>query len=400
MQASSSIQQHDSIMIALGNAIHEARSAIQVDPQWILVFVSGPECEDRAEAILENLRKSCPEARIFGGIADGLIGTAKESENRTCASVLMIAGLSAPPKIFHMECAETPDGWSVFGIDDEVHRLATACGGLLTIACPQTFSAEMLYDSLESIATEGEAPVTVFGGNLSHSPWSNPATMFFDDQVVRGGAIGLIMPREVVWSTLVSQGCRPIGDPMVITEMHDNTIVSLGGKPALERLRDTFQDLATHERAMAMRLLLLGRAISEFSNSFSHGEFLIRNITGIDQEARSIHVAGRFQVGQTVRFHLLDAQAADADLRQLLAQAAKSGLTPRASMLFSCNGRGQRMFSSSHHDAATLEEYFHRLPCAGFLAAGEFGPVDRMNFVHGFTAVVAFLSERGNRELD
>lgn len=393
MKASSSIQQHDSVMMALGNAIQEARDQLDGEPQFLAVFVNGAEGDERAGTLLENIRRSCPKASVFGGVADSLIGMGREIENRISASVLMIRGLSEMPRSFHMECEKTPDGWSVFGIDDDVHRNARACDGLLTVACPQTFSAEMLYDSLQDMASTGEKPVPVIGGNLSHTPWSKPATMFLDDQTYRHGAIALIMPPELRWSTLVSQGCRPIGEPMLITEMDGNSILGLGGKPALDRLRQTFQQLPTHEQAMAMRLLLIGQAISEYSESFSHGEFLIRNITSIDQELKSISVAGRFQVGQTVRFHLRDADAADGDIKQLMAMAAKSGMVPKASMLFSCNGRGMNMFPAPNHDAFVVEHYFPGLPCAGFFAAGEFGPVDHLNLVHGFTAVAAFLGE-------
>jgi small ligand-binding sensory domain FIST len=393
MQASSSIQQHDSVMMALGNAIQEARDQLNGEPQFLTVFVHGSDGDDRAGALLDNVRRSCPKANVFGGVADSLIGMGREIENRASASVLMIRGLSELPRGFHMECEKTPDGWSVFGIDDDVHRNARACDGLLTVACPQTFSADMLYESLQDMASDRENPVPVFGGNLSHTPWSKPTTMFLNEQTYRHGAIALIMPPELRWSTLVSQGCRPIGEPMLITEMEGHSILSLGGKPALDRLRQTFQQLPTHEQAMAMRLLLIGHAISEYSESFSHGEFLIRNITSIDQDSKSISVAGRFQVGQTVRFHLRDADAADGDLKQLMAMAAKSDMQPKAGMLFSCNGRGSNMFPTANHDASIVEQYFPKMPCTGFFAAGEFGPVNHHNLVHGFTAVAAFLSE-------
>jgi len=393
MQASSSIQQHDSIAMALGNAIQEAREQLDGEPQLLVAFVSRTEGADRASALLENIRRSCPSASVFGGVADNLIGQGREIENRLSASVLMIRGLSERPRTFHMECEPTPDGWSVFGIDDDVHRSANACGGLLAIGCPKTFSAEMLYDSLEDMAPDSGSHPLVFGGNLSHSPWSEPATLFLNDRTYHHGGIALVMPPEVRWSTVVSQGCRPIGQPMVITEMEGNAILALGGKPALDQLRHTFQQLPTHEQTMAMRLLLIGQAISEYSQSFSHGEFLIRNITSIDQETKSISVAGRFQVGQTVRFHLRDSDAADADLKQLMALAVKSEIVPQAGLLFSCNGRGQNMFEAANHDAAIVDHYFPKLPIAGFFAAGEFGPVNRLNLVHGFTAVTAFLSE-------
>lgn len=393
MQASSSIQQHDSLMMALGNAIQEARDLLDGEPQLLFLFVGGKDGAKKGVGLLENVRRSCPAAQVFGGVADSLVGTGKEIEDRISASVLMIRGLTEMPRSFHMECEPTPDGWSVFGIDDEVHRHAKDCGGLLAVACPQTFSADLLYGSLQDMAPEDESPVPVIGGNLSHTPWSEPATLFLNDRVYRHGAIGLVMPPEVRWSTLVSQGCRPIGEPMLITAMEGDAILSLGGRPALDRLRETFQQLPTHEREMAMRLLLIGQAISEYSQTFSHGEFLIRNITSIDQEAKSISVAGRFQVGQTVRFHLRDADAADADLTQLMAIAQGSGVSPKAGMLFTCNGRGMNMFPAANHDALVVDKYFPSLPSTGFFAAGEFGPVNHLNRVHGFTAVAAFMGE-------
>ncbi|MFN9604547.1 MAG: FIST C-terminal domain-containing protein, partial [Planctomycetota bacterium] len=84
---------------------------------------------------------------------------------------------------------------------------------------------------------------------------------------------------------------------------------------------------------------------------------------------------------------------ADADLKQLMARAVKSDIAPKAGLLVSCNGRGMNMFSAANHDAAIVDHYFPNLPCAGFFAAGEFGPIDQHNLVHGFTAVAALLGE-------
>jgi small ligand-binding sensory domain FIST len=344
MRASASLQSHESIWSALETAARDAMSRLGTEPEWAVVFVSDPEAEKNAEEVLQRLRALLPTAKFLGGMCDALIGTRTESDEGCSVSLLLLAELGGEARTLVLEYADTPDGPSVLGLDDELHRDAKACGGMLVLACPESFSAERLFDSLESAAPEGETPPLVFGGNVFHSPWTSPAQLFCEDRVLHSGAIGWILPATVRWSILVSQGCRPIGEPMVITGMQDQSIATLGGKPALDRLRDMFQQLPNREREMAMRLLLVGRAISEYSETFSHGEFLIRNILKIDQESRTIRVSDRMKIGQTVRFHLLDAEAADADLRYLMARAQQSDMHPKAGLLFSCNGRGKRMF--------------------------------------------------------
>ena len=63
-------------------------------------------------------------------------------------------------------------------------------------------------------------------------------------------------------------------------------------------------------------------------------------------------ITDRVRVGQTVQFHVRDADTADEDLRLLLRQdrAAHAAAAGRA-LLFTCNGRGTRLFGEPHHDA-------------------------------------------------
>ncbi len=393
MRASSSLGMADSSLAAFRQAWTEALASLDGEPQVALVFLSGPDAEDRAEEILESSVAHGNRVPVFGGVVDSVIGRGREIESGAAASVLLLGGTRATPQIAVLECHETPDGWSVFGLDESMHRRAAEAGGLLVVACPQTFSAEMLDQSLETMRGQGDAMVNVLGGNLSRMSSDRDCVLFAGDRIASQGAVAMAVPPGLRWSTVVSQGCRPIGEPMVITEVRGQRIFKLGGKPALDRLTDMYYQLPSHERQMAMNMLLMGRAISEYSETFSHGEFLIRNITSVEINNKSIVVADRVRAGQTVRFHLVDAAAADGDMRQLLSRARKEGVQPVAACLFSCNGRGQRLFGQPDHDAQVVEQLFPGLPATGFFAAGEFGPVAGSNLIHGFTAVIALLCE-------
>jgi small ligand-binding sensory domain FIST len=66
---------------------------------------------------------------------------------------------------------------------------------------------------------------------------------------------------------------------------------------------------------------------------------------------------------------------------------------PAGALLFSCNGRGTRLFQQANHDASAIRQETGTIPLAGFFAMGELGPVGGQNFVHGFTASVVLFEE-------
>jgi small ligand-binding sensory domain FIST len=139
--------------------------------------------------------------------------------------------------------------------------------------------------------------------------------------------------------------------------------------------------------------LMIGRAISEYRDSFGRGDFLVRNVIGVDEEAGTISAADHVRIGQTVQFHVRDAATAEEDLRLMLEAHVKAG-SPAGGLLFSCNGRGTRMFERPGHDVGAARSVMPGAAMAGFFAAGEFGPVGGKNFIHGHTASMAMFRER------
>ena len=174
-------------------------------------------------------------------------------------------------------------------------------------------------------------------------------------------------------------------------------VYQLGGRPALDQLREIFQTLPTREQMLVNRGLHLGRVVSEYRDRFEQGDFLVRNVIGGDSNTGAIAVGDYIRPGQTVQFHVRDAESADAELRQLLAVVRDAPITgPRGALLFTCNGRGTRLFLQPHHDAGAIEQVLGSIPLAGFFAQGEIGPIGGKNFFHGFTASLAVLEGIGD----
>ena len=113
----------------------------------------------------------------------------------------------------------------------------------------------------------------------------------------------------------------------------------------------------------------------------------IRAVTGADPENGALEVGDLVEVGTTVQFHVRDAMTADEDLRDSLLRAQGGG-RPVGALMFTCNGRGMRMFDVPNHDAAIVSALLGGVPVAGLFAAGELGPVGGKNFLHGFTALI------------
>ena len=196
---------------------------------------------------------------------------------------------------------------------------------------------------------------------------------------------------------VVSQGCRPVGKPWVITDCERNLIRKLGGRPALEVLMETAHGMSADDRALMQSAPFMGLAIDATKSRFERGDFLVRGIMGLHQIDRAIAVADYVHRGQTVQFLVRDADSAGEDLRQLISSQGGGALDGPGggALLFSCNGRGARMFGEPDHDLRCVRTGLQsEIPVAGFFAAGEIGPVGGRNFLHGFTASVAVFRPR------
>jgi small ligand-binding sensory domain FIST len=180
----------------------------------------------------------------------------------------------------------------------------------------------------------------------------------------------------------VSQGCRPIGRPVVVTAAAGNLVESLASEPALPLLLRLVDSLAPDDRALAASGLHVGRVIDERAESYGPGDFLVRGVLGAVRERQAVAIGDEAPVGTTIQFQVRDATTADHELRTLLGDTSAAG-----ALLFTCNGRGAGFFGEPHHDAALVAAASGGAT-AGMFCAGEIGPVGTRSFIHGYTASV------------
>jgi small ligand-binding sensory domain FIST len=367
-------------------ATSQALAALGTAPSLALVFFSADHAE-KLPTLLATLRTELgPTCVVAGCSGESILGMGKEVESGPAVSLWLASLPGVTIDATELDFQRTPEGMTISGWSEPFLHPWPAGSFLLTLAEPFSFPADVLLEQLN----EDHPGVRVVGGMASgaHRPGQN--RLVLGDEILTEGAVLLRCAGPVQLRTVVSQGCRPIGKPFVITKAERNVIHSLGGKTALGQLQEVFAALPTREQAIARTGLHLGRVVNEYLEHFAQGDFLVRNVTGIDQQSGAIAVGDYFRVGQTVQFHIRDHESADAELRQLLASFRdQRSPGPRGGLLFSCNGRGTRLFPVPHHDAAVVQTMLGEMPLAGFFAQGEIGPVGNHNFLHGFTASLA-----------
>jgi small ligand-binding sensory domain FIST len=228
----------------------------------------------------------------------------------------------------------------------------------------------------------------VAGGIAVGGQGSGSTRLLIDDRVVERGAVGLVLSGPVAVEALVSQGCRPVGNPMTVTRCEGNVVLELAGRPALQRLEDLLLSLDPDDQVIAATGLQIGVMHDEYLDTHEQGDYLIRNLVRIDVDRAAIVIADDVEVGQTISFQLRDPAAASDDLQRKLAEWGTANSASRAAgaLIFSCNGRGEAFFSSSDHDAVTVRDQLGGAEVAGYFAAGEIGPVTGRNHLHAFSA--------------
>jgi small ligand-binding sensory domain FIST len=220
-------------------------------------------------------------------------------------------------------------------------------------------------------------------------------------ELYREGTVGLALSGNVVLDAVVAQGCRPIGDPLRVTEAEGNVILSLEGRPPLAVLQDLAERLSPSDQRLARQALFIGLLMDEFKSEPTSGDFLIRVILGIDPRVGAIAIGDRVRPGQTVQFHLRDAQTSAEDLRWALSRyCAERNLQqsypaerssqpqpdPCGALMFSCLGRGKGLYGTPNFDSQRFRELLGELPLGGFFCNGEIGPVGGSTFLHGYTS--------------
>src|SRR5262245_48549767 len=360
-----------SIAPRLEAAADEAAAAVRAGlegtpPDLVLVFVSSHH-ESRYERLPALIRGVLGNGTLVGCSAGGVIGGGHELEDQPGLSLSAAVLPDVRCTSFHLDeptlpplaVAETPSFLLLpdpftFDVDDLLHRLDTAHPGATVVG---------------GLASGGRAP----GANV----------LYLGDTVHRRGLVGVALTGNVAVDTIVAQGCRPIGEPMFVTRSERNVIHELDGRRAGGVLQTLYDQANADDKQLFRNSLFLGIVMREDRQEYRHGDFLIRNVMGIDGKSGALVVGALVRDGMVVQFHLRDAHTSATDLNELLARYSGR---PSGALLFSCLGRGEHLYGEPDHDSRAFRRHVGDVPLGGFFCNGEIGPVQGTTFLHGYTS--------------
>jgi small ligand-binding sensory domain FIST len=344
----------------------------------------------QAREIAATLYAALQPEIMLGCTAEGVISRDREIEDAPAIS--MIAAHLPSTRLTPFLMQDTL--WPVMLLDaEEFQRVVGAPqDSSLFIVLADPFSTPMA-DVLHAF-NDFYPGIPVTGGMASGALRPHGNALFLNDQLTGNGLVGVNMSGDFDVEVIVSQGCRPIWQPFIVQAADKNIIFDLEGKPPLAWIQRLAPELSEQDRLLLQNGLFVGRAIDPGQEMFGRGDFLIRGVMGVDQPSGAIAVGDMIDDGEVIQFHLRDALTAREDLEMmLLPQTLRE--PPQGALLFTCNGRGKRLYDYPNGDISVIQQSLGGAPLAGFFCAGEIGPVGRKNFLHGQTAsLVLFRKKR------
>ena len=413
MKWASALSTRPSLEAALTEVVECAQHKLDAPADLGVIFISAAFASEYPR-LMPLLQEKLSSIAVIGCSGGGVLGSDRaghptEVEGKAALSLTLAHLPDVSTKVFHIEPESLPD------LDSPPHAWADLIGvpieeqpHFILLADPFSSGTSDLLQGLD-FAYPGAVKV---GGLASTGAMAGRASLFADFQLYQEGVVGIALSGNLVMEAIVAQGCRPIGQPFRVTQGERNILLALekqtdddmtnfGAQSCtpLEALRSLIQDLSEADRALAQNSLFIGVARDEFKQELQQGDFLIRNLLGVDPRVGAIAIADRVRTGQRIQFHLRDARTSAEDLELLLQRYQQEEVSkttsPVAAFMFTCMGRGEALYQQPNFDSSLFNRYFAAMPLSGFFCSGEIGPVAGATFLHGYTSVFGICRQRG-----
>ena len=389
MKWASAISEQLELESAIEECVAALRSQLDGEAADLAVVFASSHFHQNYDAIPELVRQElgteAGHPLVLGCSGGGIIGNGQEVEQSQALSITA-ASLPAVTLVpFHLSGDSLPDLDAGPASWEELLKVSPGDGPqFVLLADPFSFPVQNLIMGMD-FAFAGSAKI---GGLASGGQQQGGNAMFLGSRVHRAGAVGIAMHGNITIDTVVAQGCRPIGQPMRITQSRNNLLEALDGETPLNVLRGMYPTLSERDQGLMRNSLFLGVVMDEFIDEPRQGDFLIRNVMGMDDRNGSLAIGEMLKEGQLVQFHLRDADTSAQDLAAVLDRYAGDNRENQVhgALLFSCLGRGQYLYGRANHDTDLFRDKLGSVPLGGFFCNGEIGPVSGTTFLHGYTS--------------
>jgi len=189
------------------------------------------------------------------------------------------------------------------------------------------------------------------------------------DDITEGTLSGVIFNDEVEMVSGLSQGCTPIGPLHTLTECDYHMALTIDRRPAIEVFKEDIGEVLARDIDRAAGYIFAGFPVAGSDT----GDYLVRNIVGIDPEHGRIAIGDHMTEGVPIMFCRRDGKSASDDLLRMLNDIKRrlNGRTPRGGIYISCLGRGRHLFGPDAGELNMIADTLGDIPLVGFYANGE-----------------------------
>jgi small ligand-binding sensory domain FIST len=359
-------------------------------PTFGLLFCA-PDALPYSKEILEIVRIYAQVPVVIGCSGGGLITDEREFESEGGFSVSLYYLPDSRAEVVHLP-AVLFVGDTTANLGRVIRPHAASANAWMLFASPDSFQSESWLASWDN-ATGGRSTI---GGFACGALEAGQIQLYANGAVYCEGAVALSLSGAVTIETVLSQGCRPIGTAWTVTRAEDNVIHQIGNRPILDVLRDTLEGMSLQEQQLARGNIFIGLVLDEYKPEFGMGDFLVRNLAGIDLKTGAVAIATSPRIGQNLQFQIRDAATASVDFEELLRSSVRklNGRVVYGACLCDCIGRGFSLFGVPDHDVGVIRDVLPGMRVSGVFCNGEFATIDGRTLLQGYAASLAlFVAE-------
>ena len=375
---------------AVEQAFAAARAQAGVSQADMALVVFTAEHMRDQERLRNAVSHASNQAVVVGSSAAGILTGEGEVEGSHGIAVLALAGDQLQANAFLFE--------SLRGHDAEAGvRIAklTRPGpdSNLTLLMPDSYNGQA-QEMLQAMQRDiGYSPV--IGAGSSESGVAGATFQLCNDQVATNAVAGLRLSGSFDSFIDITQGCQPITEPLTITRADRNIIYEINHRPAFDAFTSVLKGPLLEDLRRALMYVFVGLPADRRRNTVGGGEYLVRNIIGLDSEKKIIGVADEVAEGQAMIFTLRDGQRARDDLGQMLQRQTQrlAGKKPAFGVYFNCCARGASLYGIPGIDTAYIRQMLGDFPLIGMFGGYELAPLGGANHLFAYTGVLALIAE-------
>lgn len=375
---------------AVEEAVHQALAQLGTAQADAVVVFFSVEHAARERELADTVRRFAGTDQIAGCSAAGILTSGGEVEGGHGLAVLALSSgqLRCQPLLFR----PLQEREAEIGVELARVAMPNPTGASLLALFPDTYTGQP-QRLLESLHDEcGFTPVV--GAGASENGAARATYQLSSAGIASNAVAGLLLAGSFQSHIEITQGCQPITEPMVVTKAERNLIYEINGRPALEVFAGVLKGPLAEDLRRALMVLFVGLPADRLINSVAPGNYLVRNIIGIDGEKGILGVAEEVTEGESMIFAMRDGRRAREDLNQMLERQAANlaGRKPAFGFYFNCCARGSSLYGIPGIDSAYIKQILGDFPLIGMFGGYELAPLGRANHLFAYTGVLALIT--------